>query len=86
MSPTVVASSCSKQLARWRTAWWTAPTERTAGVVGRAASVVIAPRTRTDCSESIVCQTALGSVTVWQTAQQMDTRFLPVVSHTARTA
>jgi len=53
--------------------------ERTAGVVGRAAdgrwrplSVVVAIRTRTECGEHIVRQTALGSVTVWRTAQQID--------------
>jgi len=36
------------------------------------ASVVVAIRTRTECGERIVRQTALGSVTVWRTAQQID--------------
>jgi len=62
---------------------------RTAGDVGRAAdgrrrpaSVVVATRTRTECGERIVRQTALGSVTVWRTAQQIDsTAFVSFISH-----
>jgi len=63
--------------------------ERTAGVIGRSAdgrwrptSFVVAIRTRTECGERIVCQTALGSVTVWRTAQQIDsTVFVSRITH-----
>jgi len=62
---------------------------RTDGVVGRAAdgrwrpaSVVVAIKTRTECGERIVHQTALGSVTVWRTAQQIDsTVFVSRITH-----
>jgi len=65
------------------------PTELTAGVVSRAAdgrwwpaSVVVAIRTRTECGERIVRQTALGSVTVWRTAQQIDSMvFVSCITH-----
>jgi len=63
--------------------------ERNAGVVRRAAdgrwrpaSVVVAIRTRTKCGERIIRQTALGSVTVWRTAQQIDTTvFVSHITH-----
>jgi len=51
----------------------------------RPASVVLAIRTRTECDERIVCQTALGSVTVWRTAQQIVSLSSSVVSVTAHT-
>jgi len=46
------------------------------------ASVVVAIRTRTESGERIVRQTALSSVTVWQTAQQIgSTIFVSRITH-----